>query len=75
MHWAQYCGMYDLGRIEVPEIPLEQDSTEKKLQAWRSWAARETQLRILLGLCVIDGVVSQFSGNLVNTWPATNSLA
>lgn len=47
---------------------------ETKLEVWRLWAARETQLRTLLGLCVVDGVVSQFSGNLVNTWPATNSL-
>ncbi|KAL0930160.1 C2H2 type zinc finger domain protein [Colletotrichum truncatum] len=72
MHWAQYSGMYDIG--PVPEIPQEHDSVETKMQAWRIWAARETQLRTLLGLCVIDGVVSQFSGNLVSTWPATNSL-
>lgn len=76
MHWAQYCGMYDicLGPSAVVQLPCSHDSFETKLQAWRSWAARETQLRTLLGLCVIDGVVSQFSGNLVNTWPATNSL-
>ncbi|KAK1851232.1 C2H2 type zinc finger domain protein [Colletotrichum chrysophilum] len=73
MHWAQYCGMYDL----VPyrqTLPQAHDSIETKMHAWRSWAARETQLRTLLGLCIIDGVVSQFSGNLVNTWSATNSL-
>ncbi|KAH0444713.1 C2H2 type zinc finger domain protein [Colletotrichum camelliae] len=73
MHWAQYCGMYDL----VPyrqALPQTHDSIETKMHAWRSWAARETQLRTLLGLCIIDGVVSQFSGNLVNTWSATNSL-
>ncbi|CAI0643247.1 unnamed protein product [Colletotrichum noveboracense] len=73
MHWAQYCGMYDL----VPyrqTLPQTHDSIETKMHAWRSWAARETQLRTLLGLCIIDGVVSQFSGNLVNTWSATNSL-
>ncbi|KAH8895354.1 cytochrome P450 [Thozetella sp. PMI_491] len=74
MHWAQYCGMYDVGRTEAPDIPLEHDSIDARMHAWRSWAARETQLRTLLGLCVIDGVVSQFSGNLVNTWPSTSPL-
>ncbi|KAF6816588.1 C2H2 type zinc finger domain protein [Colletotrichum plurivorum] len=76
MHWAQYCGMYDMNpcRPDVALIPRTHDPEETKQNAWRSWAARETQLRTLLGLCIIDGVVSQFSGNLVNTWPATNSL-
>jgi len=58
----------------VAQLPRSHDSFETKLQAWRLWAARETQLRTLFGLCIVDGVVSQFSGNLVNTWPATNSL-
>ncbi|TEA20044.1 Zinc finger protein MSN2 [Colletotrichum sidae] len=72
MHWAQYCGMYEV--LEMPQVPREYEPVDQKMHAWRSWAARETQIRTLLGLCVIDGVVSQFSGNLVNTWPATNSL-
>ena len=74
MHWAQYCGLYDVGRAATPEIPQVDDAIETKINAWKTWAARETQLRALLGLCVIDGVVSQFSGNFVNTWAATNSL-
>jgi len=55
-------------------MPHIDDPIETKISAWKTWAARETQLRALLGLCVIDGVVSQFSGNFVNTWAATNSL-
>jgi hypothetical protein len=74
MHWAQYCGLYDIGRAENPAIPRANDTVETKMRAWKTWAARETQLRTLLGLCIIDGVVSQFSGNFVNTWAATNSL-
>jgi len=74
MHWAQYCGLYDVGRAATPEMPHIDDPIETKISAWKTWAARETQLRALLGLCVIDGVVSQFSGNFVNTWAATNSL-
>lgn len=74
MHWAQYCGLYEVGQAEYPKLPLVEDPVATKMDAWRAWAARETQLRALLGLCVIDGVVSQFSGNFVNTWAATNSL-
>lgn len=76
LHWAQYCGMYDmsLGPSNVYQLLQGPQTFETKSTAWRVWAARETRLRTLLGLCVIDGVVSQFSGNLVNTWPATNSL-
>lgn len=77
MHWAQYCGMYNIGgKEETSElhVPSGHDPVEIKMGAWKAWAARETRLRTLLGLCIIDGVVSQFSGNLVNTWQATNSL-
>ncbi|KAI9148221.1 putative transporter [Paramyrothecium foliicola] len=73
LHWAQYCGMYDVDPHQVP-IPALGDPIETKMYAWKTWAARETQLRTLLGLCVIDGIVSQFSGNPVNTWSETHSL-
>ncbi|KAK1657457.1 hypothetical protein BDP55DRAFT_721395 [Colletotrichum godetiae] len=73
MHWSQYSGMYDASaRPHV--IPRQDDTMSVKMDGWKSWAAQETQLRTLLGLCVIDGVASQFSGNLVNTWSATKSL-
>ena len=76
MHWAQYCGLYDIGyhQLSIACLPSEHDPIETKMHAWRSWAARETKLRTLLGLCIIDGVVSEFSGNLVNTSSATKHL-
>jgi hypothetical protein len=76
MHWAQYCGLYDIGSCQLPvaRLPSEHDPIETKMHAWRSWVARETKLRTLLGLCIVDGVVSQFSGNLVNTCSATKYL-
>lgn len=74
MHWAQYCGMYDIGQVQEPRIPRSDEPTEAKANAWKSWVARETQIRVLLGLCVVDGVVSQFSGNMVNTCAATKRL-
>jgi hypothetical protein len=73
MHWAQYCGLYEITQHEV-KVPQLQDSIQVKQNAWKTWVAQETRLRTLLGLCVIDGVVSQFSGNLVNTWLATKYL-
>jgi hypothetical protein len=74
MHWAQYCGLYDVGTYSIANLPSEHDSIANKMHAWRLWAARETKLRTLLGLCIVDGVVSQFSGNLVNTCSATKHL-
>jgi hypothetical protein len=76
MHWAQYCGLYEIGscHLEIACLPSEHDTVETKMHAWRLWAARETKLRTLLGLCIVDGVVSQFSGNLVNTCSATRNL-
>lgn len=74
LHWAQYCGMYDITCLESPRIPYDHDTLEVKLHAWRLWLAKETHLRTLLGLCIVDGVASQFSGNLVNTRQATSSL-
>jgi hypothetical protein len=72
MHWAQYCGMYEMAMIT--DVPFEHDFIEVKTLAWKSWVAREIQLRTLLGLCIIDGVVSQFSGNSVTSWLTANSL-
>ncbi|GIZ48522.1 hypothetical protein CKM354_001157600 [Cercospora kikuchii] len=74
MHWAQYCGMYDVPRDDEPQLPSLEDDVAVKRHAWKSWAARETQLRVLLGLCIVDSVASQFSGNYVNTWAATQFL-
>jgi len=44
-------------------IPSLDDIAEIKYQSWRIWLARETQLRTLLGLYIIDGVISQYSGS------------
>lgn len=52
--------MYDAA-VPVP-LPATTDSAAKQ-NAWRRWIAHETMLRTLLGLYIVDGVVSQFSGN------------
>ncbi|KAL4801818.1 cytochrome P450 [Aspergillus unguis] len=60
IHWASHCGMYD----SAEPVPLPAtDNPSTKQDSWRRWIAQETMLRTLLGLYIVDGVVSQFSGN------------
>jgi hypothetical protein len=49
--------------LEQPPLPSPDAHPEVILQAWHRWIAQETRLRTLLGLYIVDGVVSQFSGN------------
>lgn len=53
--------MYDA--TYTVHFPAETESSAAKQDAWRRWIAHETMLRTLLGLYIVDGVVSQFSGN------------
>ncbi|KAL4995574.1 cytochrome P450 [Aspergillus recurvatus] len=61
IHWASHCGMYDAANAVT--LPRLTDSPDIKREAWYRWIAQETMLRTLLGLYIVDGVVSQFSGN------------
>ncbi|KAL3479642.1 hypothetical protein BJX99DRAFT_255370 [Aspergillus californicus] len=61
IHWASHCGMYDA--LEAIPLPSLSDTSRTKQQTWQQWIAHETMLRTLLGLYIVDGVVSQFSGN------------
>jgi hypothetical protein len=72
MHWAQYCGVHSVE--PCPEPPSQADPPAVQLRIWRTWAARETKLRAILGVCIIDGVASQFSGNASTTWLTCNAL-
>ncbi|KAL4941790.1 cytochrome P450 [Aspergillus oleicola] len=61
IHWASHCGMYDAAQaVAVPNV---MESPATKHEAWHRWIAQETMIRTLLGLYIVDGVVSQFSGN------------
>ncbi|KAL2802248.1 cytochrome P450 [Aspergillus granulosus] len=72
IHWASHCGMYDA--YEAVPLPNPTDSNAVKQTAWRRWIAQETMLRTLLGLYIVDGVVSQFSGNPTFARHAANPL-
>ncbi|RDW84107.1 uncharacterized protein DSM5745_04433 [Aspergillus mulundensis] len=60
IHWASHCGMYDAATAALPSLT---DSPAAKHESWCRWVAQETLIRTLLGLYIVDGVVSQFSGN------------
>lgn len=55
----------------MPEHRIDPDT---KYRIWRSWLARETQLRSLLGLYIIDGVISQYSGSPTVAQHMSNQL-
>ncbi|KAK6826916.1 hypothetical protein RU639_004424 [Aspergillus parasiticus] len=61
LFWASHCGMYE--GPEPPPLPSPDAHPGIILEAWHRWIAQETRLRTLLGLYIVDGVVSQFSGN------------
>lgn len=53
---ARLCGMYlDTTIACQSEVPSDACSAAELDIAWRTWAARETQLRALLGSMVVDG--------------------
>lgn len=60
-YWARHCGLFDLP--EVVLAPGQNDPPATIERAWRLWVARERQLRALLGMYIMDGVISQYSGN------------
>ncbi|KAL4915370.1 cytochrome P450 [Aspergillus aurantiobrunneus] len=74
IHWASHCGIYDAYAVEPISLPSLSDPEPVKTESWRRWIAQETMLRTLLGLYVVDGVVSQFSGNPTFPRHAANPL-
>ncbi|KAJ9096816.1 hypothetical protein QFC21_005087 [Naganishia friedmannii] len=53
---ARLCGMYLHPNIACDiDLPSDRCSEAELDIAWRTWAARETQLRALLGSMVVDG--------------------
>lgn len=61
--------------VDRPPLPSSNDSIDTISHAWKNWVAQETQLRTLLGLYIVDGIVSQFSGNPTFARHMANPLA
>jgi hypothetical protein len=73
-YWARHCGMFETGIATAIDIPSLDDPEAEKVHRWKLWAAREIQLRALLGHYVLDGQISQFSGDPTCARHAANPL-
>jgi hypothetical protein len=72
-YWARECGMYE--EEEVPELPAGIEAArEEATEKWKKWAARETQLRALLGHYVLDGQIAHYTGGPTCQRHASNHL-
>ena len=54
--------MYDLEVDNDPQLSDHAASNHTSERAWRLWAAKETQLRALLGHYILDGQISEYTG-------------
>ncbi|KAK7890762.1 hypothetical protein LTR67_007971 [Exophiala xenobiotica] len=61
-YWARWAGMYDLEDVEEIASFDTFDGQLSPDHEWKAWAAKETQLRALLGHYVLDGQISAYSG-------------
>ena len=61
-YWARRCGMYDEARINL-QAPLLSAPDDDKIVQWKKWAARETQLRAILGHYLLDGQIAHYSSS------------
>lgn len=72
--WARRCGMFDSEPFGLDSIPSLDDPEPEKEQKWRLWVAREIQQRALLAHYMLDGLISQMSGEPTSARHATNQL-
>lgn len=73
-YWARQCGMYDVEDFDECAIPALDAPENQKMEAWKSWAAREISKRSVLGHYILDGQISEFSGHPACTRHVTNSM-
>jgi hypothetical protein len=72
-YWAHECGMYALKRTLDSSSNLWA-SDEHLLRNWRTWAAEESQLRVLLGHYVLDCQLAHFIHAPSSQRHSSNSL-
>ena len=72
--WARRCGMLDSKPYDLGSIPSLSGPEFQKDCQWRLWVAREIQQRALLALYMLDGLISQMSGEPTSVRHATNQL-
>ena len=54
--------MYEFDHHDNDPTLESADAFQNDMDRWRAWAARETQLRALLGHYILDGHISQYTG-------------
>lgn len=72
--WARRCGMFESEPFDLSTIPSCSASESEKDHQWRTWVAREIQQRALLAHYMLDGLISQMSGEPTSIRHATNQL-
>ncbi|RDW65003.1 hypothetical protein BP6252_10654 [Coleophoma cylindrospora] len=73
--WARQCGWYNIREsYNLANVPSLEAPEQQKVEAWRVWAAGEVQNRAILGHYVLDGQISQFSGNAPSARHVINPL-
>jgi hypothetical protein len=66
--------MFETGTSTMNDTPSLDDPEAEKVHRWKLWAAREIQLRALLAHYLLDGQISQFSGDPTCARHAANPL-
>ncbi|KIX02970.1 uncharacterized protein Z518_06520 [Rhinocladiella mackenziei CBS 650.93] len=61
-YWARETGMYDIEEDDDRPALDPGHATDAIEYKWRVWAAKETQLRALLGHYILDGQISEYNG-------------
>ena len=72
--WARRCGMFESEPFDSSAVPPLNASDSEKDHKWRTWVAREIQQRALLAHYMLDGLISQMSGEPTSIRHATNQL-
>jgi hypothetical protein len=73
--WARHCGMFDSNDFRDADVPDLNAPEHEKVEAWKTWAAKEVMKRAVLGHYILDGQISEFSGHPVCTRHVTNSFS
>ncbi|KAL6408732.1 C2H2 type zinc finger domain protein [Ilyonectria robusta] len=73
-YWARETRMYEIDSSISLDPPNTPTTPEDKLHTWKRWAARETQLRALLGHYILDGLIAHYAGGTTSQRHAHNPL-
>ncbi|KAK9447026.1 uncharacterized protein V1518DRAFT_422728 [Limtongia smithiae] len=74
-YWARQSGMFDMAGQTSCDLPFLGGLSEFECnEQWRLWAAKEVLLRAILGHYMLDGQISQLSGQADCSRAVTNFI-